>query len=384
MQKVKSIIYVNYSPYENSGKILDFLLENFEYVFLFSIGFYNLKNKKKYNNLVIYHNKEIQGQHLLFQLPVTPRSIFFLLPLRSIIAIFQIILYGFWLKNKYGKIDIYFTVNAFTAWIGMLLKKIGIVRKTVFWVWDYYPPVHKDKIIMLMRNIYWLFDRLSSSDRVVFVNKLLIDLRKDLGVLPKEGNYPIVSIGTDKFTNLPKKDKKQPIFGFIGVLKKSQGFGIVFDNAREILKEFSNAKYEIIGSGPDEETYKNIAKKSLIPTRFYGYLDGETFNKVLSKCTIGIATYVPDPSNVSHFGDPGKIKRYLSLGIPVIATDVFEFSEEISKSKAGIIIKHNKVVDFIKALREIMADYGNYSKNALKLSSKFYYKKIYPDLFDFH
>jgi len=49
-----SIVYVNYSPYENSGKILDYILENFQYVYLFSIGFHNLVNKRSYNNLTVY------------------------------------------------------------------------------------------------------------------------------------------------------------------------------------------------------------------------------------------------------------------------------------------------------------------------------------------
>jgi len=59
MRNRKSVIYVNYSPYENSGKILDYLLENFDYVFLFSLGFYNLKNKKRYNTLFIYKKKKL-------------------------------------------------------------------------------------------------------------------------------------------------------------------------------------------------------------------------------------------------------------------------------------------------------------------------------------
>lgn len=384
MNSSKSIIYVNYSPYENSGKILDYILENFENVFLFSIGFYNLKNKKNYNNLSIYKNGRLQKTYSLFQFPISSKFVFLLIPMRSIITFFEIIIYSLWLKIKFKKIHIYFTVNAFTAWIGSILKTVDVIEKTIFWVWDYYPPIHENKIVMLMRYIYWQFDKISShSDQVAFVNHRLLNLRKDIGIYEKGVHYPIVPIGTDKLHFINKKDTQKMLFGFIGVLKKSQGVEIVFNNADMLLREFGDIGYEIVGSGPDEDYFKERAKRSNIQATFYGYLEGESFNDVLKKCTIGIATYIPDVSNVSHYGDPGKIKRYLTLGIPVILTDILEFSKEIEKSGAGIIINYNKRREFVDAVKKIKANYLTYSKNAYTLSQKFYYKRIYPRMFTF-
>lgn len=378
----KNIIYVNYSPYENSGKILDYILENFESVFLFSVGFHNLKNKKSYNNLSVYENGRLQKTYSLFQLSTPSRFVFILIPVRSVITFFEIIIYSVWLKMKHKKIEVYFTVNAFTAWIGSILKKIGIIEKTIFWVWDYYPPIHENKIIMLMRYIYWQFDRIGShSDRLVFVNRRLLDLRKDMGIFKKDADYPIIPIGTDKLIRVNKKNIQKIKFGFIGVLKKSQGLGIVFDNAESLLKEFKNVQYEIVGSGPDEEYFRKKAKTSHIDTKFYGYLEGDSFNDVLRDCDIGIATYIPDVSNVSYYGDPGKIKRYLSLGIPVISTNVIEFSREIEGSRSGAIIDYENPSAFIDAVKKIIAKHSEYSNNAYALSQKYYYKKIYLQMF---
>lgn len=382
VSKFNSIIYVNYSPYENSGKIMDYLLENFDNVFVFSLGFYFLQKKKKYNQLLIYHLGRLQEERLFFNLPIPPRLVFLLLPLRSALNFIQIVWHVFWLKRKFGRIESYFTVNAFTAWVGMILRKIGIVEKVIFWVWDYYPPIHESKIIMFMRYIYWQFDKISTyADQVVFVNRRLMNLRKEIGILPEGAKYPIVPIGTEYLSQVRKRKKEPVVFGFIGVLKKGQGLDIVFDNVAAIIGRFPGASYEIIGSGPDEDYFKERAKISSIPTRFYGFIEGESFNKVLAKCTIGIATYVPDESNVAHFGDPGKIKRYLSLGIPVIATDVFEFSKEIKKAGAGEIIDYKKSYQFVKAVKKITANYNRYQQNTVKLRKKFYYKKIYPQIF---
>ncbi len=381
----KTIIYLNYSPYENSGKILDYLLENFENVCLFSIGFYNLENKKNYNNLSIYKNGILIKTYSLFQIPISSHLVYLLIPVRSVITFIEIFVYSYWLSKKYKRIDAYFTANAFTAWVGMLLKKAGVVKKTVFWVWDYYPPIHESKSVMLMRYVYWQFDKVSShSDVVAFVNKRLLNLRKDMGIYKNNVKYPIVPIGADKIVLSKNREIKnrKPVFGFIGVLKKTQGVDIVFDNATRLIREFGSVKYEIVGSGPDEIYFKARAKKSKINTKFYGYLEGDSFNDVLRECTIGIATYTSDAGNVSQYGDPGKIKRYLSLGIPIITTDLIEFAEEIERSGAGIVVDYNNGEAFIEAVNKIMKNQGVYSKNAYKLSQKFYYRKIYPKMFD--
>lgn len=380
----KTLIYVNYSPYENSGKIMDYLLENFKNVCVFSIGFYSLANKKSYNQLSVYSDGELQKIYSLFQLPIPPKLVFVLIPLRSAITFLEIIIYSIWLKYKFKKIHIYFTVNAFTAWVGGILKAFGVIDKTIFWVWDYYPPIHENKFIMLMRYVYWQFDKISShSDLVAFVNHRLLNLRKDIGIYPKNSKYPIVPIGTDKipYINLAKENKKI-VLGFIGVLKKSQGLELIFNNDKLLLSKFLKIKFEIVGSGPDENYFKSKAKKSKIESKFYGYLEGDSFNEVLRKCAIGIATYKPDASNVSQYGDPGKIKRYLSLGIPVITTDIIEFAKEIEDSGAGVIIDYNDKDQLIGAIKKITSRHSYYSRNAYKLSQKFYYKKIYPQMFD--
>lgn len=382
MYKKKSILYVNYAPYENSGKILDFLLDNFEYVFLFSIGFYNLKNKRSYNYLFTYKNRKLQEKHFFIKISAPSFLTFYLIPLVSAINFTQILFYTFLLKQKFGKIDIYFTVNAFTSWIGLVLKKIGLVDKTVFWVWDYY-PAHKSKIVTIMRRIYWQFDKISShSDQVIFVNQRLINLRKGIGILPQKASYPVVSIGTELISKFTSNRKNSVVLGFIGVIKKSQGLEMVFENADTIMKDFPRARIEIVGSGPDEEYFKKMAKDSSFKANFHGFAEGDSFNKILAKCTIGIAPYIPDKSNVSHYGDPGKIKRYLSLGLPVIATNAFEFSSEISKYMAGEIISYNHPSEFVGAIKKIVKNYGRYRNNAIRLSKKYFYKKIYPQLFE--
>jgi glycosyltransferase involved in cell wall biosynthesis len=287
------------------------------------------------------------------------------------------------LKKTYGPFHIFFTVNAFTAWCGNILKKIGLVQKTVFWVWDYYPPIHEDKVIMLMRTLYWIFDKAAiHSDIVAFLNIRLINLRKKIGVLSQSSSYPVVSIGTDLHIGKKKRMESTLTFAFLGALKKSQGLDYIFDHAIELKKRLPPCRLHVFGGGPDEGYFRNRAHSCPIPVTFFGYIpDSKKMNTLLSRCDIGLAPYIPDPGNVSYYSDPSKIKAYISNGIPVIMTNVFQFSKEIQKSKAGIVFRYNDTKGFIKAVYAITRSYSSYQKNALALAKKYYYKTMYPKLF---
>ena len=75
-----SVIYVNYSPYENSGKLQDFLLENFSNVFAFSIGHHNLGKAQYTNKLSIFKDSKFKRDFHLYFLPVSNVTVFLCLP----------------------------------------------------------------------------------------------------------------------------------------------------------------------------------------------------------------------------------------------------------------------------------------------------------------
>jgi glycosyltransferase involved in cell wall biosynthesis len=319
----------------------------------------------------------------LFQTPTPIPLIFFFLPIRSVIILLQIFYHTYRLKNLYGPFDIYFTVNAFTAWVGNLLRKTSIVNKTVFWVWDYYPPIHENKIIMFMRWLYWQFDKKAiDADNIVFLNERLYNLRRDIGILPSSTRHAIVPIGTNPKSPKIKTLKKQITLTFIGAIKKSQGLDAIFDYSKELHKAFPNITLHILGGGPDENYYKMRAKQTGFQSRFFGYIpDDKKLAEKLSHCDIGIALYTPDPGNVSYYGDPSKIKMYLSAGLPVITTDTFSFSQELKSSGSGILVAYGNIDELIRAIKTIKKAYKKYQINANKLAKRYKYTTLYHSMF---
>ncbi len=385
MNNVKgtTIIYVNFAPYENAGKILDFLLEKFGTVLVFTFNFHHLGKNQEPSSLRVYVKGTIAYRTRLFQTPTSASLAFILLPLRSLVIFLQMLYHTIRLKSAYGPYDVFFTVNAFTAWTGNVLRSLGVVNKTVFWVWDYYPPVHKNSITKFMRWLYWIFDKPASleADRTVFLNRRLEDLRKKIGILPKNAHYPVVPVSTYPARTHSNTAKSLSLV-FFGVLKKSQGLDLLFDAGGGLHHRFPRLTLHVIGGGPDGVYFTQRASRAPFRTIFHGYLPNEKLvDEILATCHIGLATYVPEASNVSYYSDPSKIKKYISLGLPVITTNVFEFSRELSRNRAGAIIDYFRPGSLIAAIARIEKHYGAYRKGARTLAAKYYYKRLYPKLF---
>lgn len=383
INKNASIIYINFSPYENTGNILTYLLNHFRTVLLFSFNFHKLSKNQIPSMLTIYRHGVVVHKNRLFQTPNSPSLAFILLPIRSTIIFAQIFYHLYRFNKKYGPYSIFFTVNAFIAWTGMLLKRLNLVNKTIFWIWDYYPPIHQNKIIMLMRRTYWLFDGPASmyADRTVFLNNKMYLSRKKMGILP-QNEFSMAGIGTNPVSKVTAKKLPLKLI-FIGVIKRSQGLDIIFNSADKLARIFPDISLTIIGGGPDEKYFRMRASDTKLKTNFLGYIEKpEKIRKLISKSHIGIAPYVPERGNVSYYGDPSKIKEYLSCGLPVITTDVFDFSSEIIREQAGKIIEYNET-SLVNGIRAITKNYALYQYNALKLAKKYNYSKLYDKIFNY-
>lgn len=381
-RKNKTIIYINFSPYENAGNILDFINKRFSRVIMFSFNFHKLDTHQEPSTLTVFEHGKTVYRTRLYQTPTSPELAFLLLPIRSAVIFAQILFHAIHLRNRFGPCDVFFTVNAFIAWCGNILRSLGLVRKTIFWVWDYYPPIHPNRLVRFMRWLYWQFDKPASqsADATIFLNKRLEILRKQIGVLPQDTQYEEVEIGTDPLGNVQTKSKKSISLVFFGVIKRSQGLDLFFDafTANPFDKPVI---LHVIGGGPDLEYFKIRAKSCRATVIFHGFVrDDNKVNKIIDGCHIGLAPYPQDKSNVMYYSDPSKIKRYLSRGLPVITTDVFEFSSRITQFKAGVVIPYDKK-QIIPSIAFLLKNYSAYSHNALLLARKYSYTKLYKRLF---
>lgn len=377
-----SIIYINFAPYENTGNIRDYLLDSYDTTAIYLFNFHRLTKLDQPSKLTIYKGHRAIYHTRLFQTPTIPSLAWVSLPVRSLVIFAQIIFHTLRLRCIGYIFDDYFTVNAFIAWTGIILKKCRLIKRTIFWVWDYYPPIHKSKMVMFMRWMYWLFDipATTLSDKTLYLTQRMIDVRKKHSIISSTQKHYLIPIGTNPIHSKTRRNKYS--FVFLGVLKQSHGLDLFFESL-PYLKHISHLiSLHIIGGGPDEQHYRALASKVNIPVYFHGYLSNDNkVDKLLSTYGIGIATYIPHASNVSYWGDPSKIKRYLSAGIPTITTPVYEFSKIVKDTHCGVVIPYAPK-DFAKAAKNILSHYTTFRKASLETSQKFLYRHVYRAMFD--
>lgn len=128
------------------------------------------------------------------------------------------------------------------------------------------------------------------------------------------------------------------------------------------------------------EYFKKRGEKSNLKVKYHGYLLDSDIDKIVKLSHIGMAPYIPSIENEAYYGDPSKIKKYLSFALPVITTNAFEFSKEIKRANAGILIGYKKA-DLVNAIKKITNRYNFYQKGAGNLGKKYYYKNLYPNMF---
>lgn len=281
------------------------------------------------------------------------------------------------------KYDLYVGSNRLNAILGVMLKKMGIVKKTVYFSPDWSDNRFENSLLnFLFQKLDFYCVKYSSivwnSSHVMKIDPMM-KKRDELGYSKKWLNKQIqIPDGTDFFPIPPFNKINRYEIGFVGHLKKEMGVQLAIESVSDIIKEFPEVKLLIIGSGPLENELKKQAEGLNI--EFTGFMGN--IHKVyerLSHCAISIALYEETKDNISQFSDPGKTKNYFSVGLPIIITKVPRIAYEIDKEKCGIAINYNKE-QFIKAVLTLLKDdkiLMQYRKNVLKLRKKYSWDSIF-------
>jgi glycosyltransferase involved in cell wall biosynthesis len=181
----------------------------------------------------------------------------------------------------------------------------------------------------------------------------------------------------DKINRVPfsKVNKKKLIYagGFIPYM----GIDLAIKSLPLILKKVPGVTLDIIGRGEEEENWKKLARELGVEKiiRFEDWMeDREAFHKRLSESAIGLApfNYHILDDKVKN-ADPGKIKDYMSSGLPVITTKAVYTHPEITRERCGIIVEYT-VSSFSSAIIKLLTNpklLSEYRENAIKYAKSF-------------
>ncbi len=170
---------------------------------------------------------------------------------------------------------------------------------------------------------------------------------------------------------------------FVGVIKESQGLNLIFS----FLKENKEYKLNIIGVCDDRlyKKYKKLFAEYRITNQVYfpnKFILSEKLEVISKKCFVGVAPYLTGSMNGTYYIDPGKVKEYAELGLPIIMSNTSIIAPYVKKFNAGEIIKRD-VGSLRIAIEKIKNNYDVYLEGLKRFNDYFYYEEYYAQKFAF-
>lgn len=291
------------------------------------------------------------------------------------------VLYTFFWCVKFGKkFDAYFACGNLNPVVGLILRNLGIMKKVIYQCLDYYPKRFENNFL---NWFYFQLDKfcVRLSDETWNVSSMIAKARhKKMGMDPNIFNRQRTVPGCiwfHKTKRLPFSKINRKKIVYRGTLLSFMGVDLAIKAMPLILKKIPDLKFEIVGTGEEEKKLKDLTNRLGVSKNviFHGFVEGrENMEKVLSDGALGMATFNTDilDEKVQN-SDPGKIKDYMLLGMPVITTDTFPDSKKIVEARCGLVVPYKAedlAEDVIKLLKseELLCEYR---KNAASYIAKY-------------
>ena len=286
------------------------------------------------------------------------------------------------------KWDLYVGSDNLNALSGLVLKLLGRVTKTVYYVIDYNPKRFQNK---MLNTIYHKIDQVC----VTYCDETW-NLSPRMEVGRKEyfkfsgGHQKVVPVGVwlDRI-HIPRFEEiNKHTLVFMGHITEKQGVQHILDAVPSIIEKIPDFNLLVIGGGNFLDSLKSQADKLGVTKHvtFTGHVKDHTDIEVMvSKSAVAVALYDEHDAkgNISftYFSDPAKLKTYLACGLPVLVTDVPYNAEDIQAKGCGKIITSD-VTSTASAVSELMTNESKlqeYRKNALDYAKRYNWSTIFAD-----
>jgi glycosyltransferase involved in cell wall biosynthesis len=348
---------------------------------------YLIKNKVQ-KLLFIAHPLQIDDNQSYFEIIKKGKlSVKKFFPLRTKISILNYLIEFFltlyWVLFSRGKYNFFIGVDNLNAFAGIILRAFKKVDKVVYYTIDYSPKRFQNKFL---NYFYHKIDNLcvKYANVVWNVSPRIAEGRlktKGLNFLEKQKVVPI-GVWTKEIKRVPWRKVKQNQLVFVGHLLEKQGVQMVVRAIPLIIKEVPNFHFLIIGGGEYEDVLKRLAKEMGVSqyVTFTGWIkDRKQLEKKMRDSALAVALYEKKKASFTYYADPTKIKDYLSLGIPVLLTDVPYNAKELERKRCGVVIGYSKesVAHAVVKLMKNESTLRSYRENAIKYIQQFDWKEIF-------
>ena len=170
---------------------------------------------------------------------------------------------------------------------------------------------------------------------------------------------------------------------FAGALERRTGAHLLPRIAEGLRHELGNVKILVIGDGSlRSEIAEEVTRQGLADSvELAGFVDShDEMLSMLTQCDVALAPYDKEFADFSQYSDPGKIKTYLSCGLPVITNQVATNHAEILSENAGLVLEDNHPSTWVNAVVHLLRDtrrLNNLTAGSLVLGSSYQPEAVY-------
>ena len=262
------------------------------------------------------------------------------------------------------------------CFLGMGVFKLARPLSFAYWIGDYFPSRHP-----LIRLFEWLKRRIQR--RVDFAYYLSDSINRIMnGAVVDTPCRRTVMWGLKPFPEAPVPPPEPFTLLFVGMIRPGQGLETLFD----FMETHGGYRLSLIGVGHADYVAElqerlrrtGLAERVFFPNRFYPHNESELL-EVARGCHVGIALYDTGAENFTHYADPGKVKAYAEMRLPVLMTRISDIVPFVERFQSGEVIDN---VDQIgDALERIHADHARYRDGVAAFNAHFDYERYYDDAF---
>ena len=290
----------------------------------------------------------------------------------------------YWILRSRKRFSIYVGIDNLNAFTGIVLRKLGVTDKVIFYVIDYTPKRFRNTFINLLYHALDGFC-VRHSDYVWNISERIAEVREKQGVSKTKNLVVPVGIELEKIGCLANRKGNKRKLVFVSHLTKSKGVELAIEAMKAINQAVPDAILEIIGTGPHEQELEKMCEVRGLSNyvKFLGAMGHDKLLEYLPSCGIALATYLDDLDSITYYADPTKPKEYLACGLPVVITRVPWIAEEIERRPMGIAIRYTKeeLTNAVIKLAKNNDFYMQCSKNATAFTSNLSWDKIYTRAF---
>jgi glycosyltransferase involved in cell wall biosynthesis len=283
------------------------------------------------------------------------------------------------------KVDVFVGVDPMNCLVGVIMKKIGLLRgRSIFYTIDYVPKRFGNE---RLNRLYHRIDEFccSNVDTIWNVSAEIAVAREERSGLGRRARQVVVPIGVHQVVETPQTEPK-PRLVYLGILLEKNGVQYVFPALRSLANRIPGLQLDIIGTGPYEPELRALAEQHGVTdlVTFGGYVkENAEIQRLLTQGGVALATYDPDPNSFTRFADPSKLKMYLAAGLPIILTDVPAIAPTLAHEGCATIVT-TEPESIEAAVASVLGDSEQFRKqayNAAAFARDLLWTNVFDDAF---